>query len=473
MKKRLLSCILVLSMLLSMASYAVIAEDAATEEVVEATPKYEVEIGFLKTIGLLDGDFVWNSNITKAQLAKLIAKAMHPDLDFTDILASGQAFNDVYAAHEYYSYVKACKDLGIVKGDFENNFYPDNQVTAIEVMTMMVNALGYTPYAEAFGGYPTGYYQVASSTGISKGVALASSEPATGEVVAKIIYNALFADIVMMGAISNGSIEIEVNKGKNILSERLGIYEYDAVVVDNGVGALYGTSVADSEIAVIKDEKTGKNITAYVCDTNVSEYLGYRVKAFVRNNPDTGRNEFVYVAPHANYETITINAKYIFNVTSDYAEYDEDTYTSDYEKLALGGVTPLILVNGARITDIPNQTTEPLLKQVMPTDGLVTFIDNTGDNIYDVVSILSFNYFAGSFKSDARNIVVDTVEADEEEGEYSISCSYNPSQSLELSKDVAGFSFVEKELQPPRPFLSSKGLFFCLFWPHSRWGLNS
>lgn len=442
MKKRLLSCILVLSMLLSVCSFAAIAEDDAQAE--DASPKYALEIGFLTTIGLIDSEFDWEANVTKAEMAKYIAGAMHPEMDFSQAL-EGVAFNDVPATHEYYPYIKACKDLGIVKGDYDNNFNPDNQVSAIEAMTMMINALSYTPYAEAFGGYPTGYFQVATQTGIAKGVSISSSQAATGEVVAKIIYNSLFADIVQLNGISNGSVELVVNKGKNLLSERLGIYEYDATVVDNGVGALYGAASGNPEIAVIKDNSTNKNITAYVCDTDVNEYLGYRVKAFVRNNPDTGRNEFVYVAPHTSYKAVTLNAKYIFNVTADYVEYDEDINTSDYEKLSIGGVTPIILVNGARITDIPNQTAEPLLKQIMPNDGLVTLIDNTGDAIYDVVNILSFNYLAGSFKSDARNIYVESVEIDEDEGEYSISCAYNPTQSLDLSKDVAGFSFVGNE----------------------------
>lgn len=439
MKKKLLSCILALSMVLSMVSFAVVAEET-TEAVAEPTPKYEMEIGFLTTIGLLDKDFSWNANVTKAEVAKYIATAMHPEIDFIDTLANGQAFNDVYAAHSYYSYIRACKDLGIVKGDFENNFYPDNQVTAIEVMTMMVNALGYTPYAEAFGGYPTGFYQVASSTGISKGVNIASSEPATGEVVAKIIYNSLFADIVMMGAISNGSIEIEVNRGKNILSERLGIYEYDAIVVDNGIGSIYENSINDFEKAVIQDTKTNKTITAYANGTDVRNYLGYRVKAFVRNNPDTGRNEFVYVAPHASYEAITLNARYIFNVTRDYIEYDEDINTSDYEKYSLGGITPIIIVNGKRVTSIQGQTEEPLLKQVMAKDGFVTLIENDGDAAYDVINILSFNYESGIYTADARNIVVDSVVTTDEE--HSISCAYNPSQSLDLSEEVANYSFA-------------------------------
>ncbi len=402
--------------------------------------KYLVEIEFLSKLGLIDSGFKWDAEITKAEMSKMIAKALHPDVDFT-IVTGAQVFGDVPTSHPYYSYIKACKDLKIINGDYNGNFNPDNKISIMEALTVTINALGYTPYADAFGGYPTGYYTVSTQTGISKGIDVASTSSVTGEIIAKILYNALFADLVQLKAVSGSSVEIEINNGKNILSERLGIYEFDATVIDNGISALYGASINAPEMTVIEDYKTGERITAYVNDSGINSYLGYRVKAFVKNNMENGKLEYVYVAPYQKAKLVTVNAKHIFNVSdsSDYIEYDEDINTSDYEKIDLGGFIPLTIVNGVRV--YPQK-----LSDVIPDDGIVTFIENNGDSKFDVLNILSFNYdrSEGSFKSAARNIYVDNVST--EDGEHSISCAFNPSQSLDLSEDEAGYTFTGNDL---------------------------
>ena len=394
--------------------------------------KFPSEIGFLAKLGLIDSNFKWDAEITKGEMAMLIAKALHPDVDFT--YANGpQVFTDVPATHQYYAYIKACKDLKIVNGDYEGKFYPENKLSVIEALTITINALGYTPYAEAFGGYPTGYFTVASQSGLSKGVSAASSATVTGEIVAKIIYNALFADLVQLKSIANGNIEIEINNGKNILSERLGIYEFDAIVIDNGISSIYGSSINDPEMTVIEDVKTGNRVTAYVNDSGINGYLGYRVKAFVKNNMDNGKLEYIFTAPYSKAKTVTINAKDIFNVSADYVEYDEDLSTSAYDKISLGGFTPLTIVNGVRVV-------ASSLSDVIPADGIVTFIENNGDSKFDVVNILSFNYANGNFNGPARNIFVDSISTVDEE--HSISCAFNPAQSLDLAEEEAGYAFT-------------------------------
>jgi|GEM_PF-1959988 len=417
------------------------SEPSAPATTPEAAPevegtKYATEIGFLTKVGLIDSSFKWDAEITKAEMAKMIAKALHPEVDFTTN-AGVQVFGDVPTSHQYYSYIKACKDLKIINGDYEGNFNPDNKITIVEALTVTINALGYTPYAEAFGGYPTGYFTVATQSGLAKGVNVASTEMVTGEVIAKILYNALFADLVQLKAITNGSVEIEINNGKNILSERLGIYEFDAIVTDNGISALYGASINEPEMAIIEEVKTGKRVTAYVNNSGINGYLGYRVKAFVKNNMENGKLEYVFAAPYSKAKTVTVNAKDIFNISADYVEYDEDITTSDYEKIALGGFTPLIIVNGVRVV-------AGSLSEVMPKDGIVTFIENNGDSKFDVVNILSFNYANGSFDAPARNIFVDSVSTVDEE--HSISCAFNPSQSLDLSEEEAGYAFAGSDL---------------------------
>ena len=395
--------------------------------------EYKTEMEFLSTIGIIDSSFKWGAVLTKGEMTKLIAKVMHPDLDFSKVLSNaGPAFSDVSETHAYYPYIKACKDLGIVSGGYDNTFSPDKQITVIEAETMLINALGYTPYANAFGGYPTGYYTVATQTGIAKGIKASSSVTVTGEIAAKLIYNALFADLVELQSIKSGSLQVEIKNDKNLLSERLGIYQYDAIVVDNGISATEGSSMGDIEKAVIRDYKNGNLITAFVNGTDISSYLGFRVKAFIRNNMEKGKYEYIYASPYKQSDNITINAKTIINTTDTYIEYDEDESTSHFDKVSYN-LFPSIIVNGIAVND-------KTITEVIPEDGFVTFVENTGDSKYDLISVISFNIRNGAYNQPARNIIADNIVTKEDE--ESISCLFNPSDLLDLNEDEYSYTFA-------------------------------
>ena len=415
---------MVLSMLISLVP-SVYADVNVSDTVSEFS-----EVDFLTEVGLISEGFDISHSITRGELAKLVIEAFYPELDFS--LSEGDpAFSDVTSDHPYYAYIKACKELKIVNGNGVNMFNPDNTVTAMEMITIMVNTLGYTIYADAYGGWPTGYYSIARETGISKNIDLGEEEISNG-TAARIIYNALFADTVDLTSISKDGIEIEVSSNKNFLSDRLGIFEYDAVLVDNGYSSIYGDSINDNERVVFEDYSGKSLITAFSNGHNVYDYLGMRVKVFIRNNKESGRYELVYIAPNKRIKVANLDAGKIINFNSDYIEYDEDENTSDIEKYSLESIAPKIIYNGSVMVSVS-------LSDIMPKEGFVKLIDNDSNNRYDVIDITSFNYNNGNYKATSRNIVVDKVVA--EEGEEYISSLFNPQASLRLDSDKAIYKF--------------------------------
>lgn len=431
--KRIISLIISLSLMLSMFSFQFAA--TAEEEIVS---EYQMEIDFLKEIDLLAEDFDASKSITRGEMAQMIVSAVFTEVDFS-VYEGAAPFADVPSSHPSFAYIKACKELGIVNGDYNNNFNPDNTVTIPEFLTVVINALGYTPYATAYGGYPTGYFFVAKSSGISTGVDLSASS-VIADVAAKILYNAIFADSVELKEITNGSIKIGINEEKNYLSDRLGIYEYDAVVVDNGYTALYGSSIEDPERIVIEEVASGRNITAFVNGTNAADYLGYRVKIFIRNNTESGKYEVVFVAPRSGLDVVTISADSIVNSTTSYIEYEKEKNAMNTTKLNLTAA-PKVLFNGVVMLGAN-------ITSYIPNDGLLTFINNDNDSVYEFVNILSFNYDKTStgetYTANARNIVVDTVITDESD-EY-INCKFNPGASIDLDSDYYIYKFVNSEV---------------------------
>lgn len=422
MSKRLIAMLLTLMMVLGAMMVPAVAEDETA-----AVSVYETEIGFLTAIGVLTDSFDPAAQITKAQFAAMVANVLYPDVDFFKLTVAADApnlYNDVTASHPYYSEIKACKDLKIINGDGGGNFNPDEGITVLTGITILINALGYKPYADINGGFPTGYYTIANETGITKGVSSNGGAEISGNVAAKLVYNSLFADAIRITSVINGETSIEINRGKNILSEHLGIKEYDAIVADDGVCSLNGESIVDDGRVILQEYKTGTQYIVFEANSSVSSYFGQRVKAFVKYNDETGRDEVLYASAHTMNKITTVNSDRILSVSDTTIEYEREKNDDKTLKISLGTTPPLVFINGSLIADYTKE-------DLKPQDGFVRFIDYDGNNKADIIQVESFNYFSGVKQDHARNIVVDRIDTENKV----INCKFNPVNSVDMEDD--------------------------------------
>lgn len=168
-KKRITAVILAVLLLVPYCSFA-----ADTSETVSG---FAQEAEFLKAVGVLDTAFRPASELTKAELITMVIKTLYPDTDFSAAYDyDSYVFQDVDRQHKAFAYIKACKDLNIINGNPEGYFHPDQAITMNEAIVILVNALGYTRHAIAYGGYPTGYLSIAMQSGILKGIDVSSSK---------------------------------------------------------------------------------------------------------------------------------------------------------------------------------------------------------------------------------------------------------------------------------------------------------
>ena len=428
--KKSFAVLLAVSLLFGCFSPGIALEETADDQAISLP--FSMEAGFLKSIGVIDGSFDLTASKTRGEFTKLLALMMFPHVDFSTAgNYEGIPFADVPSTHAYYSYIKACRDINVVNGDNENNFYPDREITMPEAVAMLVNVLGYTVYANAYGGYPSGYYVIAREAGITKGVDL-SSEKITGSIMAKLFYNALFADLVSIDSVSNSGIQVEIEKTKNILSERLGILEYDATIIDNGLVSMEGVSISDPERVVLTDVKTSDRITVYTGKADISNHLGCRVKAFIKYNEETGRNEVIYYSLHKNTQEILLNADWVIGVTSGYLEYEPEKDSGKYQKVSFGQQPPFVVLNGVHLVHYN-------WNELVPEDGFIRAVLNE-NNKAEFIEIISFNLYDGQ-KGASRNNVVDLADEDD----LFINCRLNPSQNLDLNDKDASFRFIMSE----------------------------
>ncbi|MCH5210990.1 MAG: S-layer homology domain-containing protein [Oscillospiraceae bacterium] len=140
-------------------------------------------------VGDLDGDFRLDSNVSRAEFAKMAVASSKSK----NTVAPGMKtspFKDVPYTHWSAPYVRAAVSAGFAAGYIDATFRPDNTVSYEEALTMILKVLGYTD--DDFGySWPYGQIGLAENLEITKNVNASVGEALTRRQVANLIYNAL------------------------------------------------------------------------------------------------------------------------------------------------------------------------------------------------------------------------------------------------------------------------------------------
>jgi len=289
--KRILTFVLALTLVFGTMSFAVAAPaDVVGTDYEDATTR----LGALEImVGFPDGTFKPDEPVTRAQFAKIIVTA----LGIGDAAAYAQGatqFADVPAGHWASGYINVAVDMSIINGYGDGNFGPDDQVTYAQAITMIVRALGYTPKAEALGGYPGGYLAVAAEKDITEDVNVVSSLAAKRGDVALMVDNSL--QVPMMIQKTWGQYpEYTEDEDTTLLEDKLGVDEIEGRVTDI---ARTNDNLDDDEIILAGDTYT------VVCDANLEYLFGLEVTAFADGDEIIG----VEVDSDVFFDAIEVNA---------------------------------------------------------------------------------------------------------------------------------------------------------------------
>ncbi len=124
--------------------YTVMAVNRTFKDLNGHWAKQAIELMAAKEIidGFPNGSFQPKSNITRAQFATMIVKALKLDSSST-----ATSFKDVKATDWHAGYVAAASKAGIIKG-FNGSFNPDALITREEMAVMVIRALGLEAQAQ-------------------------------------------------------------------------------------------------------------------------------------------------------------------------------------------------------------------------------------------------------------------------------------------------------------------------------------
>jgi len=151
--KRFTVIMLVVAMILGTAGIAAAAPADTVGLPCEDAVEYLMDLGVVA--GYPDGTFQPARTLTRAEVAKVVVLSHLGDEGavLAGYLKGAYSFSDVPTTHWASGYIKLAQNLGVIGGYPDGTFKPDNMVTHIELVKMLVQAAGMGPVLER--GRPT------------------------------------------------------------------------------------------------------------------------------------------------------------------------------------------------------------------------------------------------------------------------------------------------------------------------------
>ncbi len=180
----------------------------------------------LKRYGIIEGDpdgsLRLEDGIKRCEAVKIICTMLcHKPQEY-----AVSSFPDIAPGHWATGWIDAAHSLGLVEGDDNGLFRPNDPVTNEEFIKMVVIGLGYEPMADAKGGFPAGYVAVAARCGITDGFQLAVNAPAKRGDIAVMTARALDVPIMVQTGFG-AQVEYHVLDGKDGYEYRTLRHELD------------------------------------------------------------------------------------------------------------------------------------------------------------------------------------------------------------------------------------------------------
>ncbi len=187
----------------TIAAVAILATSASAFAVtfpdVDASASYASDVELLTALGVVNGDENGKFNPDNTVTRAEFAKMVVEALGKGEAAASSSytRFADAQG-HWAAGYIEAGVAAEFINGYDENTFGPDDTVTFAQAVKMLVGAAGYESWAQMAGGWKAGYMSYGSTLGIMKGVNVAEDAALTRAECATLIANAMKAPLLVV-----------------------------------------------------------------------------------------------------------------------------------------------------------------------------------------------------------------------------------------------------------------------------------
>ncbi len=400
--KRLLSLLLALAMLLSLAVPTAMAADFTD---VPENYQYYASIQSLVARGIINGyeeengtfTFRPEATITRAEFCKMIIYSIGLS-SMAESAVTETGFPDVAPEHWAAGAIKTAFDLKIINGFDDGTFKPGEAVTYDQAIKMTVCAK-YDKLGEAAmknGGYPTGYRKVANSYGFTKNIIDGVfDEPAKRGTIAKLVDN-------MMGV-----------KLSEITDDPTAVESEQQVEVKGQVVAVYGASVEASLSTLTKYQikiKQNDGQTVIYNGENLANkddlrsLLGKMVIAYYKDEMAVDRQVLTsIIEQRGKNDEIVVNLDDVVEAESNTSLICEDE-DGDQDKIVVASDAKIIY-NGS----LSGSSFKTLVDDNINNSGTIRLLSTSGvGGAADVVFISAYkNYQVTSVSRTSKTVYLD------------------------------------------------------------------
>lgn len=381
--KRLVALLVTIATLASLCAFSV---PVSAEElpVIEVSAEDELLIEKLEALGVIDVKYNAASYVTRRQMAEIIVKYMNLTITASE---AETPFRDVKTSDPAYVQIRTLYDMGIVTGDFEKRFNPDNYLTYDEALVFIINAIGYKMFAVREGGYPTGYYRVAISHGMLKNLSMKlGSDPVKLTDVYKMLEAALTSASIEEVYYGSGDVSYTFSDTETFLSETYGIRKYRGCVtgneytrLDNAKATLTDEQIEIKDGDITKVYDTPGYIYGYMLGHTVDYYLTDDIKKdselkYIEEAGKLNRKIRIDADDLLVSETAASSGRIYYE--------DED---DDEQHITFAKKSYYIYNN-----QCGNFTS---FADVLPKNGYIEALDNNADGKYDVLFVYEYESY--------------------------------------------------------------------------------
>ncbi len=380
--------IILLIMILSLFTQSFFVVASENDEI--NTNYIEAE-SLLRSLGIINEEIEYTKTITRGEMAKYITSL----LSETELAVSYRGiFSDVPETHEYSLYIEHLANKGIIKGDGNFNFRPDDKILYDHAMIMIINTLGYGVLEDI----SSTYYTWANEYNLYKNLVLEFDYVNTGDLLV-LMENALYANLLARDGY--GSEKQYAVTDNTLLSTVYKVTYDDGIIVKNDVTYLWSASNVNSKTITI-DTGDSYNLEIKVSDPLKTTYdLGKKVRVFYRN--DTEEYEYIYHRVSEKNDILHIELKFIDSLKTNQSYTDlEYLYQGTEIKNVKISNDAYILYNGATYK---NSSID--LESLKNMPGYIELIDYNSDKKYDVINIKAYETIIANEIFLKDNIVTD------------------------------------------------------------------
>ena len=181
--------ILIFAMCLALLGDNALASGGTLFPDVDEYSEYAEAIAYVSNEGIMVGDNNGNFNPNNSVSRAEMATLICRMLGETENLQKSSDFSDVPNSHWANNYVSKAVELGIINGYGDGKFGPSDSVTYEQAVAMVVRAIGGSEEAKERGDYPNGFLVVAEEIGLVYGIQAEKGEPLSRADIAIILYN--------------------------------------------------------------------------------------------------------------------------------------------------------------------------------------------------------------------------------------------------------------------------------------------